>query len=178
MDPGEIGRDDTESARLRRVEGAAVTLDARLHAVEDAVARLQTDVSGMRIEMTGTLGRVERDLGMLRAEEAERAQEARESTHWRRGLVRDGAAGAAALVRLAIERFSSPATLWPLVALVGILAAAGYGVAVTYDAAGGWRVGSSVEAAEENRRALPDVRQSDQEPDGFPVGPAQPQPAI
>jgi hypothetical protein len=128
MNPGDRHDDDTEEARLRRVEGEAVVLGARVGALEGAVSGLRTEVDAMRIELSTTLGRVERDVTALRAEEAERHAEARESLHWRRGMMRDACGGAVALVRLGVERFSQPSTLWPIVALVGILAAAGYGV--------------------------------------------------
>jgi len=163
MTPGDRHDDDTEEARLRRVEGEAVVLGARVGALEGAVSGLRTEVDAMRIELSTTLGRVERDVTALRAEEAERHAEARESLHWRRGMMRDACGGAVALVRLGVERFSQPSTLWPIVALVGILAAAGYGVAVTYDA-NGWRVGSSERAEANEDRALPRIEEREATP--------------
>lgn len=173
MDPGDTS-DLVSTEELRRVE-------AEVHSLSGTVRRIDGDLAELRGEVAKLGARME-DVGgevrALRAEERERADEQRAERRWRQALVERTAAGTYALAEIALTRATDAAVLTRVAVIVALLVAALYGVTLAYDGTG-WTIGTGT-AAERGaqNRALPDVRESDQVPDRYPVEPAMPEPTM
>lgn len=180
MDPGDTS-DLASTEELRRVE-------AEVHSLSGSVRRLDGDLEDVRQHLSrleDSLGKLEThvadtgdEVRALRVEERERADEQRAERRWRQALVERITAGTYALAELALSRATDAAVLTRVAVIVALLVAALYGVTLAYDGTG-WTIGTGT-AAERGaqNRALPDVRESDQVPDRYPVEPSAPQPTM